>query len=449
MPSDISPAPGPANYTILRQLRRVARDPLGFYQGYWREYGDITRLHWYGPFNSFLCVHPSMVERVLQANWSNYPKGFFYKRLAVFTGKGLFTSEGELWLRQRRLAQPAFHRAKIESLCAVMSATVGEMLERWEREKLSEPFNLASEMMQLALQIVGRTLFGVDLGGDAHRFHDLMNVALFHVEHRFNPLTLPENIPTPRNRRYLAAKLQLDGWILEIVRQRRENPRNHDDLLQLLLDARDESGEGMSDRQLADEALTLLVAGHETTADALSWAFSLLAGNPQTREELESEAKFLGQSEVKFEDLPQLPYSRMVFEESLRLYPPIWALAREAKCDDEIGGFPVAARSTVMVLPFLTHRHPDFWPDPEAFDPTRFTPQNVAARPKFAYFPFGGGPRLCLGQSFALMEGQIALAMIAARFRLEIAPGQTLEMHPSLALRPKNGLWMTRKGLRV
>lgn len=447
MPADSSLplAPGPAHYTLIRQLRRVARDPLGFYQSYWRDYGDITRLHWYGPFHSYMCVHPAMVERVLRANWSNYPKGFFYKRLAVFTGKGLFTSEGDLWLRQRRLAQPAFHRAKIENLCAVMSATVHEMLDRWEREKLSEPFNLAAEMMQLALQIVGRTLFGVDLGGDAHRFHDLMNVALFHVEHRFNPLTLPETVPTPRNRRYLAAKLQLDNWILEIVRERRKTHEYHDDLLQLLLDARDESGQGMSDRQLADEALTLLVAGHETTADALSWAFSLLAQNPETREELETEARFLSPGGPHFEDLARLPYARQVFEESLRLYPPIWALAREAKADDEIGGFPVAARSTVVVLPFLTHRHPEFWPEPERFDPTRFSPQNVAARPKFAYFPFGGGPRLCLGQSFALMEGQIALAMIARRFRLEIAVGQTLEMHPSLALRPKNGLWMTRK----
>ncbi|WP_157947677.1 cytochrome P450 [Abditibacterium utsteinense] len=443
----ITKAPGPPNYSVLRHLRRAARDPIGFYQSYWKQYGDITRLHWYGPFNAFLCVHPSMVERVLQANWSNYPKGFFYKRLAVFTGKGLFTSEGDLWLRQRRLAQPAFHRAKIENLCAVMSATVAETLERWERENLSGPFDVASEMMQLALQIVGRTLFGTDLGGDAHRFHDLMNVALFHIEHRFNPLTLPETVPTPRNRKYLAAKAQLDNWILEIVRERHNSSQIHDDLLQLLLDARDEDGNGMSDRQLADEALTLLVAGHETTADALSWAFSLLARNPETREELESEARFLTTAQVKFEDLARLPYAKMVFEESMRLYPPIWALAREAKNDDVIGGFPVAARSTVMTLPFLTHRHPDFWPEPEKFDPTRFTPQKIKERPKFAYFPFGGGPRLCLGQSFALMEGQIALSMIASRFRLEIAPGQTLEMHPSLALRPKGGLWMTRRAL--
>jgi len=213
----------------------------------------------------------------------------------------------------------------------------------------------------------------------------------------------------------------------------------------MLLDARDEeSGEGMSDRQLADEVLTLLVAGHETTADALAWGFSLLARNPEAREELESEAQILGGAAPTFEDLARLPYAKMAFEEAMRLYPPIWALSREAKADDVLGGYPVPARSTVMVLPYLTHRHPDFWDEPERFNPQRFTAENVAARPKFAYFPFGGGPRLCLGQGFAWMEGQIALAMIASRYRLELAQGQTLDMHPSLALRPKNGLWMTR-----
>jgi cytochrome P450 len=442
-----SRAPGPPDYTVLRQLRRAARDPIGFYTKYWSTYGDITRIHWYGQTNAYLCVHPEMVGHILQGNWSNYPKGFFYKRLSIFTGKGLFTSEGDLWLRQRRLAQPAFHRAKIENLCAVMGATVAQTLDRWASENLTGPFDLASETMKLALQIVGRTLFGTDLGGDADRFHALMNVALFHIEHRFNPLTLPEKVPTPRNRKFIAAKAQLDSWILEIVQARRAHTEPHDDLLQLLVDARDEEGQGMSDRQLVDEAITLLVAGHETTADALAWGFSLLARNPEKREQLEAEAKTLNGQAPQFTDLARLPYSKMVFEEAMRLYPPIWALAREAKNDDVVGGFPIAGGSTIMVLPYLTHRHPEFWDEPEAFEPERFTPENVAKRPKFAYFPFGGGPRLCLGQSFALMEGQIALSMIAARYRLDLAPGQKLEMHPSLALRPKGGLWMTRKPL--
>ncbi|MBW3637098.1 MAG: cytochrome P450 [Armatimonadetes bacterium] len=439
-------APGPPDYYLLKNLRRAARDPVGFYTRGWKSYGDIVRFHWRGPFSAYLCVHPHMVERVLQANWTNYPKGFFYKRLSIFTGNGLFTSAGELWLKQRRLAQPAFHRAKIAGLAGVMAQTVGEMLDDWDAHPTKEPFDLAEEMMRLALQIAGRALFGTDLKGEAREFHHLMNVSMLHIERRFNPLTLPESVPTPQNRRFLKAKRELDAWILGVATQRRQNGEKHDDLLQMLLDARDEeTGEAMSDRQLADEVLTLLVAGHETTADALAWGFSLLARNPEARDELESEAKVLNGAAPEFDDLARLPYAKMVFEEAMRLYPPIWALSREAKEDDVIGGYLVPARSTVMVLPFLTHRHPDFWDEPERFDPQRFTPEKVAARPKFAYFPFGGGPRLCLGQSFAWMEGQIALAMIASRYRLELAPNQTLEMHPSLALRPKGGLWMTRR----
>ncbi|HEX8465764.1 MAG TPA: cytochrome P450, partial [Abditibacterium sp.] len=261
-------APGPPDYTLLRQFRRISRDPLSFYHRCWDKYGDITRLHWYGPFHSYFCVHPSMAERVLQANWSNYAKGFFYKRLSVFTGNGLFTSEGDFWLKQRRLAQPAFHRAKIENLVSVMSATVAQTLDRWERE--DGPFDMAEEALKLALQIVGRTLFGTDLGGDADRFYALMSVSVEHVSHRLNPLTWPENVPTRRNRRFVAAKAQLDEWILDLVQQRRAKNEPHNDLLQLLIDARDEeSHQGMDDRQLVDEALTLLAAGHETTAAAL------------------------------------------------------------------------------------------------------------------------------------------------------------------------------------
>ena len=445
-------APGPPRYFLLRHLRAAARDPLRFYQKFWREHGDIVRVHWHGEHYLTLCVSPDAVERVLQANWSNYPKGFFYQRLSVFTGQGLFTSEGELWLKQRRLAQPAFHRARVADLAPLMSQTVAEMCERWAREKTDEPFDVAAEMMRLTLQIAGRALFGADLhGAKAERFHHLMNAAMTHVEHRFNPLSLPERVPTPRNRRFGRVKAELDDWIIEMAVRRRADEARADgtraeDLLQLLIEARDEqTGEPMSDRQLADEVITLLVAGHETTADALAWAWALLARNPDARAQLETEAQALNGRLPEFDDLERLPYARQVFEETLRLYPPIWALARQAKNDDEIGGYPIKAGGDVVVPPFLTHRHPDFWPAPERFDPQRFAPGLAETRPKFAYYPFGGGPRLCVGQGFALMEGQIALAAIASRFRLELAPGQTLEMHPSLALRPRGGLWMTRR----
>ena len=286
-------APGPPRYFLLRHLRAAARDPLGFYQRFWRQHGDIVRVHWHGEHYLTLCVAPDAAERVLQGNWTNYPKGFFYKRLSVFTGQGLFTAEGDLWLKQRRLAQPAFHRARIADLAPLMSQTVSEMCERWAREPTDEPFDVAQEMMQLALQIAGRALFGADLhGARAVEFHHLMNAAMLHVEHRFNPLSLPESVPTRRNRRFLAVKAKLDDWIIGIAKARRNSSHGDgDDLLQLLIDARDEeTGEPMSDRQLADEVITLLVAGHETSADALAWGFSLLARNPDARAQLELEA---------------------------------------------------------------------------------------------------------------------------------------------------------------
>ncbi len=444
-------APGPPRYFLLRHLRAAARDPLGFYLKFWREHGDIVRVHWHGEHYLTLCVSPEAVERVLQANWTNYPKGFFYKRLSVFTGQGLFTSEGDLWLRQRRLAQPAFHRARIADLAPLMARTVEEMCERWTNNPTDEPFDVADEMMRLALQVAGRALFGADLhGARAVEFHHLMNAAMLHVEHRFNPLSLPEKVPTRRNQRFKAVKAKLDDWIIGIAQQRRNSSHagRGNDLLQLLIDARDEeTGAPMSDRQLADEVITLLVAGHETSADALAWGFSLLARNPDKRAQLEAEAATLNGHLPTYDDLENLPYARMVFEESLRLYPPIWALARTATNDDCVGGYQIKAGSDVVVPPFLTHRHPEVWPDPETFEPERFAPAQVSARPKFAYYPFGGGPRLCIGQGFALMEGQIALSVIASRFRLELAPGEKLEMYPSLALRPRGGLWMTRRAL--
>ena len=442
-------APGPPDYALIRQLGRVARDPIGYTARLWGQYGDITRLHWYGPFSAYLCAHPDMVEHVLQGNWSNYPKGHFYRRLSIFTGNGLFTSEGDFWLRQRRLSQPAFHRAKLQNFCAVMSQTTGEMLDRWAQQPDGEAFEVGAEMMALALQIVGRTLFGTDLGGDTARFHRLMNLSIGHIDHRFSPASLPERVPTPRNRRFLAAKAQIDAWIMAIVRERhRKTGESHQDLLQLLLDARDpDTGQGMSDRQLVDELLTLMAAGYETTAAALSWALALLAHNPGARESLESEAKLLNGAPPGFEDLTKIPLARGCFEETLRLYPPVWLMTREAKADDEIGGFPVAARSTVAMPAFLTHRHPAFWPDAERFDPARFAPAEVAKRPRYSYYPFGGGPRLCIGQNYALMEGQIVLSMIAARFRLDFARGAMPEKHVALVLRPQGGLWMTKKRL--
>ena len=441
-------APGPPRYFLMRHLRAVAREPLRFYTKFWREHGDIVRVHWRGQQYLTICVAPAAVERVLGANWSNYPKGFFYKRVGVFTGNGLFTSEGDFWLQQRRLSQPAFARARIEKLAAPMSECAAQLSQEWAQLPAAEPLEIEGEMKRLTLQIAARTLFGVDLrGAQAELFHHRVNTAMAHVTHRFNPVSLPERVPTRRNREFLRIKNELHRWILGLAQTRRDQSAKTDDLLQLLVDARDETGAPMSETQLADEMITLLVAGYETTTTALSWSLYLLARNPDARAELEAEAAQLNGRAPTYRDLEGLPWARQVFQEALRLYPPVWAITREAKCEDEIGGYAIAAGGNVLLPQYLTHRHPAFWPDPERFDPNRWAPQEIEKRPRFAAYPFGGGPRLCIGQGFALMEAQLILSTLAARWRLDLVPGleQGRELNTGLVLRPKRGLWMTRR----
>ena len=403
------------------------------------------RIHWHGQHYLTLCVGPAAVERILLSNWSNYPKGFFYKRLSIFTGQGLFTSEGELWLRQRRLAQPAFHRARVEKLAAPMSACALEMCETWARHPTREPFDVEADIKHLTLQIAARTLFGVELRGEeARQFHFRVNTGMAQVAHRFNPISLPERVPTRRNREFGRIKVELDAWILDLARQRRNSNHRGDDVLQLLVDARDENGAPMSERQLADEMITLLVAGYETTAAALCWALFLLARHPDARAQLEAEAAQLNGRAPGYDDLERLPWARMVFEETLRLYPPVWAMTRQARADDELGGYAIRAGTDVLAPQHLSHRHPAWWPQPEKFEPNRWTPAAAEQRPRFAYYPFGGGPRLCIGQGFALMEAQLVLTTLASRWRLDLAPGQSEALETGVVLRPKNGLWMCR-----
>ncbi len=439
-------APGPPDYWLLRNLIPLARQPLKGYLATWREHGDMVRLHWMGQKNAYLLVHPEAVERVFQSNWTNYPKSVFARRLAVFTGKGLFTSEGDLWLRQRRLAQPAFHRQKLAAMAQIIARSVDEMLDRWDRAP-AIPFELSEEMMVLTLDVVLRTLFGAELDLETINWlHQRSDIALEHIDHRFRPLSLPESIPTPRNLRFLRAKAELEEWIMALVARRRESGSRPDDLLSLLLDARDlDSGEGMSDRQLLDEINTLLVAGHETTANSLAWSMALLSCHPGARDDLEMQAAATHPSRLPtFDDLSKLTCAHQIFMEALRLYPPIWVMGKQALTDDIVGGYPVQAKSTILLVPYLTHRHPEFWPEPEKFDPRRFDADQVAARPRFAHFAFGGGPRLCIGQNFALMEGQIILSAIASRYRLDLVGGAMPEIAPRFTLRAAGGIWVTR-----
>jgi cytochrome P450 len=363
-------------------------------------------------------------------------------------GEGLVTTEGPAWRRLRRMAQPAFHHRRIAAMAGAMTGATEAMRRRWrEHARSGEPIDVAAEFMVLTLRIAGHALLSIDLGGEADRIGPAITASLEYVQHRLdNILSLPPGIPTPRNLRFRRALRALDGVIYGIIARRRRDPGldEADDLLAMLMAARDEeTGEGLADRELRDQILTFITAGHETTAGALAWTLHLLGQHPEAEQRVRDEVAGVLDGRVPTaEDLPGLAYTRRVIEESLRLYPTVYALGRDAKDDDEIGGFRIPARSMLLLSPYVTHRHPEFWPDPEAFDPDRFLPERSADRPRFAWFPFLGGPHQCIGQEFAMMEAILVVAMLAQSFRLRLAPGARVEPRAMLSLRPRFGLPM-------
>lgn len=437
----------PGGLPVLGHLRSLRGDPLRFLVGAMRDHGDVTRFR-LGFLDAFLVASPEGVRHVFAETNKRYDKqtrGFDKLRLVI--GNGLVTSEGDFWLRQRRIAQPAFHRERLAELSRAMGRAAGDLAEAWApRAKAGEVVDVAREMMRVTLRIVGETLLGADFTGDA----DAAGAALTELLEQTNErivalLDLPLRVPTPKNRRFLRARRVLDGIVdRTIAARRRGADAGKRDLLDMLMNATDaDTGEHMSDAQLRDEVLTVFGAGHETTANALAWTFYLLSTSPDVdRRVAEEAARVLGGRDATLEDLPKLAFTTMALKEALRLYPPAWIAGRRALMDDEVDGRPVPKGALVFVSPYVTHRHPELWESPEGFDPDRFTPEREAARPKFAFFPFGGGPRVCIGNSFAMMEAQLLLATLAQRYRLELVPGRRVEPEPLVTLRPRGGLPM-------
>lgn len=440
--------PGPRGDWLLGSAHDFQQDLLGTMLRMQREHGDVVRYRfalWYG----YLVNHPDGVKRILQDNNRNYNKDTFsFNLLRPMLGNGLLTSEGDVWLRQRRLAQPAFHRQRIAAFGTIMTEAALAMLERWQiAAACGEPLDASKEMMRLTLRIAGLTLFSLDISGEADVVGRAFTEASEYVAHAsLDPLALLlTGFPMPAQLRFRAALRALDKVVQGIITERRRQNRDTGDLLSMYLLARDEeTGEGMNDRQLRDEVMTLLLAGHETTANTLAWTWYLLSGHPVIEQKLHAElAAVLGGRVPTVPDLPNLPYTRMVIEESMRLYPPAYGISRKAIAADEIGGYRIPANSVIFVSPYVMHRHPKFWENPDVFDPERFTPERSADRPPFAYFPFGGGPRLCIGNQFALIEAQLLLATVAQRYALRLVPGQPVAPEPLITLRPRNGLPMT------
>jgi cytochrome P450 len=425
-------------------LPAVRRNPTAVFMTAARRFGDVVHLK-IGPRHGYLVTNPADVRHVLQDNARNYHKSPLYDKLRAILGNGLLTSEDAFWLRQRRIAQPAFHRQRIATLAGVMADAARETAERWKAvSSAQQPVDVDEEMMRLTRTVVLRTLLGGDLGSFATNIDDAWAIVNEYIGESFWSLGFTDRLPTRKYRRFLAARAVLRGAVDHVINQRRNSPSDGTDLLSMLLSARDEeTGEAMTDDQLRVEVMTFLLAGQETTALTLTWTWYLLSQHPDARRRLEEELdSVLNARPPEYNDLVNLPYTRMVIDEAMRLYPPAWGFSRQALSDDQLGGFPLPRGWLVFVIPYVLHRLPAFWENPDAFDPDRFSPERSADRPKFVYLPFGAGPRQCIGNQFALIEAQLTVATLAQTYRLRSVPGHRVEPWPLITLRPRFGMPM-------
>jgi cytochrome P450 len=436
--------PGPGGLPFLGVLPALRRNPTAVFIDAARRFGDVVYLR-IGPRRGYLITNPADVRHVLQDNARSYHKSPLYDKLRLSLGNGLLTSEDDFWLRQRRIAQPAFHRQRIAALAGVMAEAAREAAGEWEAiASAGRPVDVEDEMMRLTRTVVLRALLGGDLGPYAGRLDAAWTLINQHIGESFWSLGLMDRFQRSKHRRFQEARATLHEAVNYIIGQRRRSQSDNVDLLSMLLSARDEeTGEGMTDEQLRVEVTTFLLAGQETTSLALTWSWYLLSQHAAAQARLEQEIDaVLGGRPPEFADLVNLPYSRMVIDEALRLYPPAWGFSRQALSDDQLGGFHLPRGWLAFVIPYVLHRLPAYWPDPEAFDPERFSAERSAERPKFVYIPFGAGPRQCIGNHFALIEAQLIVATLAQRYRLHLVPQHKVEPWPLITLRPRFGMQM-------
>ena len=424
-----------------------------------RQYGDVVRYR--GMWTTYQLSHPDHIQQVLQTRFSSYRKGRDFDILRLSLGQGLLTSEGALWQRQRKMTQLAFQSQQVAQSVSVMESQALAMLERWEqRAAAHEVFDVLPDLMRLTLNIVSEALFSSNLEADLQVIQHALDVGRdFSVARAWSVVRVPPWLPTRGHREHRRAMVGFHEVLDRMISARRSaqaaapagvpqeapqgaaSPARKADLLALLMEARDEAGGAMSDKQLRDEVATLLPAGHDTTTLALAWTLFLISTRPDVVERMAAEVEFLKGAAPVYEDLFKLKYTRMVAEEAMRLYPPVWALSRTAVKEDEIGGFRVKPGTEVLIFPCITHRDPAWWQDPESFIPERFAPENSAGRPRCAYLPFGAGPRTCVGLNFAMTEILVVLALVTQRFRVELAVDPaSVEAEPSVTLRPRHGV---------
>lgn len=434
---------GPRGYPLVGNLLAAKRDMLGFFQHTVRDHGDIAFFR-LGPLKIYYLTHPRYIQHVLLDTHNIYIKSPVYNKLQYLLGQGLLTSDGAFWRRQRKLAQPAFNQTYIATLAEVMGRCSMRIAERWEGyAKAGTQFDVCQEMMELTLEIIMQTMFGASLQEDVREISAAMHVILEDLLQRsLSPFPIPLFVPTPHNLQMKRAKHFFDKIIFRVIAEHRKKKSDQSNLLSMLCAARDEeTGEMMSDLQLRDEVMTIFMAGHETTATALSWTWYLLGQNPDVEVRLRQEiTQVLAGRLPTFQDVTKLVYTRMVLEESMRLYPPIWAISRTATQDDEIDGYRIPRGSVVMMGIYSMHRHQQYWPYPDKFDPERFRNEASNRERKYIYMPFGGGARVCIGNQFAMMEGAIILATLMQRVRLKLVPGHPVVPQALLTLKAKHGV---------
>ena len=424
-------------------MKEFNRDSLGFIERVHRDYGDIVWSRFlYVP--ALFLYHPNEIEYVLATNAKNFVKAMtlrsnFFQRLV---GNGLLTSEGEEWKRQRRLTSPAFHRHRIANYADTMVNYTRRMTATWQD---GETRDAHQDMMRLTLEIVVRCLFSADVSNDVdHVGETLKQLVKPFASQATLKWILNNRLPTPQHLQFNRQVKKIDDVIYRIITERRAHADDAGDLLSMMLKARDEDGSQMSDQQLRDEVMTLFLAGHETTALTLAWTWYLLGCNPDAEKKFHAELdEVIGERQPTFEDLPRLKFTEQIAKESMRLYPPAYGLGREAINDCEIGGYPVPAGTQVFVFQWVTQRDPRFFDEPQAFKPERWTEEFEGRLPRYAYFPFGGGPRACVGASFAMMEMILVLATIGQKFRLELVRDHPVAVYPAMSLRPKDGVRVT------
>ncbi|HET9110571.1 MAG TPA: cytochrome P450 [Ktedonobacterales bacterium] len=430
--------PGPGGRWGINTLLAFQRDPLTFFSGVRRSYGDIANVRMLGR-EITLFASPEYAYYFLVENAQNFSSGASRGILRRFLGEALLTTDGDIHRRQRRLVQPAFHRKRVESYAATMTAQTQQMLAQW---KVGDEVDMSQALQELTLRIIVQALFDVDLETQGTTLSHLFTTVI--ESQRPGPIgeTLAAmNIGPVRQAR--VARDKLDAFVYQLIAQRRAEGRDHGDVLSMLLAARDEDGAPMSDLQIRDQAMTLMAAGHETTSISLAWTFYLLSRNPDKYDRLRAEvADVLGGRTATAADLPRLPYLDAVITEALRIYPPAWTVNREALEPFNLGGYHFPAGTRAIISQWVIHHLPEVWGDPEVFSPERWTPEFRQSLPRGAYFPFGAGPRICIGMPLAEMEARLLLATILQRFTPRVVPGWPVEPRPRVTIRMKHGIRM-------